>query len=160
MSSENTQNVSLSVEIRPFDRRCRYWAKIVRPGQALPRPSEVKGANDIPGGYLRLGDEELFPGEILFEGEAMHHRKQRGWTYSLTWCDHSTGEKRTLDNPDAKTKADLKSAGLPAELLRGAGGPAACVRVAHALRLGLYRPETFLAEQAQDAAPSQQTQAV
>lgn len=33
--------------------------------------------------------------------------------------------------------AHLKTAGLPAELLTGSGDVAACVRIAHGLRLGM-----------------------
>jgi hypothetical protein len=44
----------------------------------------VLGANDIPVPYANLGDEELMPRDVLFEGEANHHRRtDRGWTYFI-----------------------------------------------------------------------------
>jgi len=57
---------SHSIEIKPLDNRCRYWAKIVRASNELPAPSLITGANDIGGPYLQLGEEELLPGDALF----------------------------------------------------------------------------------------------
>ena len=127
---------SASVKIAPADRRCRYWAKIVRADATLPKPSETEGANDIVGAYLKNGEDELFPGDLLFEGEENHHRNNRGWSYWITYCD-SEGIARRIKNPGADEKAAMKAAGLPAELLAGSGGVAAAVRFAHGVRLGL-----------------------
>ena len=49
---------SASVKIAPADRRCRYWAKIVRADATLPKPSETEGANDIVGAYLKNGEPD------------------------------------------------------------------------------------------------------
>jgi len=126
---------SASVRVGPRDSRCRYWAKIVRAGQPLPTPASVGGAASIPGAYLRNGEEELFPGDVLIEGEEMHHRKARGWTYRTA---HVTAAGELVyTTPSAEIKAAMKAAGLPAELLPGSGDLAACVRIAHGLRLGL-----------------------
>lgn len=127
---------SVSVSIGPVDSRCRYWAKIVRKGELLPMPSNTHGANDIPGPYVRNGEDELLPGDTLIQGEARHHRKQRGWNYAVTYCTEA-GEKLHIVNPGADVKAALKGAGVRAELLPGSGGIAACVRVRKALQLGM-----------------------
>lgn len=104
---------SVSVRIAHRDDRCRYWAKVIRAGQALPLPSATNGANDLAGVESRKGEEELLPGDVLIEGEEAHTKAPTG------------------------IKAHLKTAGLPAELLTGSGDVAACVRIAHGLRLGM-----------------------
>jgi len=127
--------LSASVVIGPRDNRCRYWAKIVRNGISLPVPSNVTAASDVPGAYSRNGDEEIFVGDLLIDGEEKHHRHARGWDYHLVFID-SGGILRWVC-PTSEDKADVKSQGLDATLLSGAGGIAACVRLAHALRAGL-----------------------
>lgn len=127
--------ISASIKIGPQDSRCRYWAKIIRAGQALPLPSAVSGASDVPGGYLRNGEEEIFPGDFFVQGEEMHHRRNRGWTYCIGWCD-ADGNYKSV-RPSAERKASLKAQGLAPELLSGSGDIAACIRIAHGLRAGL-----------------------
>lgn len=126
---------SASVTIQPCDTRCRYWAKIIRKGTSIPKPVAVEGAADVPGHYLRQGDDELYIGDVLIEGEENHHRKLRGWTYDVTFVDKD-GELRTV-HPCAEIKSALKAGGLPPELLAGSGDVAACVRIAHAVALGI-----------------------
>lgn len=132
---------SISIQLKPLDKRCRYWAKIIRAGQPLPAPSEVVGAADLPQSFVpvRQGgpavDEEMFPGDFLIQGEERKHNAARGWQYWITWMDPD-GHRRTVE-PDSSTKAALKAQGLEPRLLAGAGGIAACVRVAHGLRAGL-----------------------
>lgn len=128
---------SASVRVVPGDSRCRYWAKIVRAANPLPLPKDVDGANDIAAPYAKKGDEELFPGDMLIEGEENHHRNNRGWSYWVTYCDNDATGTRRIKNPGADEKAAMKAAGLPAELLAGSGGVAAAVRFAHGVRLGL-----------------------
>ena len=131
-----TQSVSHTPE--PQDSRCRYWAKVITPEQELPFPSDVHGANDIPGPCLRKGEEiELFEGDFFLDGEENNHRNQRGWTY---YCgDVQDGDLGLSDSrykhPDVK--AFLRERGEK-ELLRGSGDVAAIVRYIHAVRLG-YR---------------------
>ena len=127
---------SVSVTIAPRDSRCRYWAKVVRAGAALPLPSAVGSASDIPGAYARRGEEELFAGDILIEGEENHPRKARGWTYWVKFMG-ADGTLQMVRDPGADEKVAMKAAGLPAELLPGSGQVAACVRLAHAVRLGI-----------------------
>lgn len=125
--------MSVSIQIKPADSRCRFWAKLLRAGVALPLPSAVECAANVPGGFARIGDEEIFAGDFLIEGEQAHHRKMRGWDYCVTWVDSSGAARRLF--PDSATKAAIKSAGIPAEYLAGAGQLAACIRVAHAIRI-------------------------
>ena len=128
---------SHSVEILPCDARCRYWAKIVRAGMPLPSPSLVSGANDIPSAYLQRGDDELLPGDVLFEGEANHHRSNRGWSYWVTYVTEA-GDLVKVEHKDFGTiKSLLKQQGMEPEFLKGAGDIAAMVRIAHGLRMGL-----------------------
>jgi hypothetical protein len=127
---------SVSVTIAPQDSRCRYWAKIIRCDEKLPDPKSVDGASTITGNYLRQGDEELLAGDMLFEGEANHHRRDRGWSYHVQFLDSNTGELVRI-RPDSTIKAALKAAGLHPLLLLGSGDLAACVRIAHAARLGI-----------------------
>ena len=82
------------------------------------------------------GDEELLPGDFLFEGEANHHRRDRGWTYWLHAVSPA-GEYVTYRSGISAQKAELKRQGLAARLLTGSGDVAAMVRIAHGLRAGL-----------------------
>lgn len=127
---------SHSVTVKPLDPRCRYWAKVLRAGDPLPLPSNVEGANDIPGRYLQLGEEELLPGDVLLEGEANHHRNARGWTYWVTFV-RPNGALVHLTSGFSVQKKAFKAQGMPPELLTGSGDIAAMVRIAHAVRLGL-----------------------
>lgn len=128
---------SASVKLRPQDHRCKYWAKVFRAHSPLPMPLNVIGAADLAVPYSRQGEEEIFVNDILIEGEANHHRKLRGWTYRITFINPIDGEKACF-SPSAEIKQELKSKGLPAELLAGSGDLAACVRIAHAVRSGLF----------------------
>lgn len=134
-----SNTISIGVEIRPYDPRCRYWAKIVQRGTPLPAPNNVNSAGDIPGEYLRKGDEELAPGDFLFEGEENHHRKARGWSYWVSFIDPESKKKRCV-RPKAGHKESFREQGMDVSLLRGSGGIAACVRIAHAVRLEMNVP--------------------
>jgi hypothetical protein len=124
---------SHSINVGPCDARCRYWAKLVRNGEVLPVPASVQGANDLPASYLQRGDEELLAGDLLFEGEANHHRRtDRGWTY---WVTTVTGEGALLRFKGGF--AAQKAQGMVPDLLKGAGDVAAMVRIGHGLRAGL-----------------------
>lgn len=128
---------SYTVKISPCDSRCRYWAKIIRNGQPLPMPVDVTGANDIPGPYLPLGEDELLPGDILFEGESNHHRRRdRGWVYWVRIV-LDNGDLLFLESGFSAQKAQMKRQGMAPELLKGSGDVAAMVRIAHGVRNGL-----------------------
>lgn len=139
MEVENAPNGSVSVSVGPQDRRCRYWAKVVRAEQDLPLPSEVSGAGNIESPYLQRGDEELLPGDVLFEGEANHHSKDRGWSYLVQFVD-SAGACVMYRSGFSAQKAAAKAQGMATALLAGSGDVAGAVRVAHALRAGLNLP--------------------
>lgn len=132
---------SVSVKNRPRDRRCQYWSKVVRAAAGLPLPSEIHGAIDIDGPFLRPGEEKLFPGDVLFEGEANHHRHERGWTYLVSFVDLD-GNLLRYRSGFGVQKAAAKAQGLARELLAGSGHVAGAVRVAHALRAGMDLPVT------------------
>lgn len=137
--------VSVTVTPKPIDSRCKYWAKIVRADE-LPTPSEVSGAGDLPGEYLRVGEEvELFTGDYLVEGEANHHRRQRGWEYWVSTCVVVDGVPQCirLEEFDGKgVKSALREAG-ERDLLRGAGKHAAVVRAIWAVSLGVLTLEAL-----------------
>lgn len=128
---------SHSVEIKPFDSRCKYWAKISRAGSDLPAPCLIQGANDIPSPYLFRGEEELMPGDALFEGEANHHRRNdRGWSYWLAVVTEE-GKLVRFTSGFSPQKAQMKAQGLLPALLAGSGDVAAMVRIVYGVRSGL-----------------------
>lgn len=121
---EPVQSVTYIPE--PHDSRCRYWAKVLTCEDALPAPADVKGANDIPGEYLRQGEEiELFEGDCILEGEANHHSKPRGWTYSVGVVVNGQLCWPPFKNPGVK---DFLRAKGDKGGLEGAGDVAAMVR--------------------------------
>lgn len=125
---------SVNFEIVPIDSLCRYWAKILEAETAIPLPVDVRGASDIPTGFLPKGDVELFEGDAVIEGEEVDCRKQRGWIYTLTVC---RGGKLIKLDLTAKAKAVLRGAQADKDILRGAGQVAAAIRSLHAHRMGL-----------------------
>ncbi len=155
---------NFSVSIYPVDGRCRYWAKIVRANQSLPMPETVQGAADISGNFLRRGEEEIMTGDVLFEGEAMHHRKARGWLYTVSAVTPA-GALLVRNGDWREFKSEMKTeGGFDPMLLRGSGDLAACVRFAHIARLGglqnlRARTEAAAAEAAIDAVMAQQQKA-
>jgi len=100
---QSNQTPSASIKIKPQDDRCKYWCKIIRYGVALPMPSECTSANQVPGVYHRRGDEELFPGDVVIEGEENHHRHNRGWSYSIGTIDKDGEKKGRLYCRDRET---------------------------------------------------------
>lgn len=136
--SDNAKSVSFS--IAPYNSRCRYWAKVVRSDKPLPTPSCVHGANEIPAPYSAHGEDELFVGDLVFEGEANHHRRtDRGWSYWVHFVNAS-GNLVSYRAGFSEQKASAKKQGLAPALLAGSGDVAGAVRVAHALRLGMSLP--------------------
>ena len=112
-------------------------ARLVSNSGALPMPACVQGASDIPSFYLQCGEEELLPGDVLFEGEANHHRRNdRGWSYWLTYVTEE-GELLQYRSGFGQAKAQMKAQGMAPELLKGSGDVAGMVRLGHGLRAGL-----------------------
>jgi hypothetical protein len=125
---------SISVDIKPTDSRCHYWAKVLRAGTALPLPEAVTSGHALPGAFYRRGNEELAPGDAVIHGQQAHHRKLLGYVYRMDYCD---AQGRHLQiRPRAAAKTALKASGMPIEHLRGAGDLAALVRVLIGLRMG------------------------
>lgn len=137
---------SRSVVCNPRNEKCRYWAKVIRAGQPIPLPEEVTGANDVPGPYIRKGDDvEIFEGDFLLEGEENHHTKKRGWTYDLRYLTISTeGKLRVLGSSwtNSDVKQSCRLAGRK-DLLGGSGDVAAMIREIHARRDGLVSHPTL-----------------
>lgn len=135
MESNAIVIVSKSINLKPCDSRCKYWAKIIRAAVALPLPSAIIGASDVPGAYVR-GDEEIFPRDVVLQGEENHHIKARGWSYWVSWVD-AEGVYHSHRSGYSAQKTELKAQGLRAELLTGAGDVAGAIRVAHGMRAGM-----------------------
>jgi hypothetical protein len=131
--------ISASYVCKPQDHRCRYWAKVIRAEANVPMPEHVVGANDVPGNYLRTGDDvELFVGDFLLEGEAVSHKSQRGWTYELRAVARRMSDDKLMVctlNFGSDTKDKIRAAG-DKELLKGSGDVAAMIREICARRLG------------------------
>ena len=129
---------SHTVQIGPADNRCRYWAKVVRAGVPLSAPAQCNSAYDIPGSFLKRGEEELLPGDVMFEGEANHHRRtDRGWTYNISVVDLDGNLFHARSGEFGELRKRMKAAGMTPELLMGSGDIAAMVRVSRAVRDGL-----------------------
>ena len=137
--SKIQSSTSVSVRVVPSDYRCKYWAKLFRASAPLPMPSNVMSASSLPGPYLLRGDEELFPGDVMFEGEEIHPYKKRGWGYWLRYVTPN-GNLLVYRSGFSEQKMAAKAQGLEASLLAGSGDIAGAVRVAHALRAGMALP--------------------
>jgi len=104
----------------------------------------VTGGNDLPGNYLPSGDEELLPGDALFEGV----KGRYGWDYRVTvgMPDGNPLIVSSARDNLSKFKASLKAAGMPVYLLQGSGDLAALVRIVSGYRLGLPLPASAATE--------------
>ena len=103
-------------------------------------PANVHGANGIPVPFSTRGEDELFVGDLVFEGESNHHRRtDRGWSYWVHFVNGS-GNLVSYRAGFSEQKASAKQQGLAPALLAGSGDVAGAVRVAHALRLGMILP--------------------
>lgn len=130
-------SASVSFEIRPYNCGHKHLAKLIRAGKNIPMPDDVNWSHDIPFPFLLPGEEELFPGDILFEGQQNHRRKQRGGSYWVHGVD-DCGNLWSRSEDWSAFKAELKAAAgtFVPELLKGSGELAACVRFAHVQRYG------------------------
>lgn len=126
---------SQNISIRPVDKRCHFWAFVLRNGQPLPVPAVVDSYHTMPGVRSPLGDDEIFAGDVVFMAEAVHHTKQRGWIFWAYFLN-ANGDLCRIANPKKDVKAVAKAANMP-DILAGAGNHAALVRVAHLVRAGL-----------------------
>ncbi len=123
---------TLSHIASPSDSRCN-WLQLVADEAAVlaADPSKIDGAATLPGTKQRRGaDSELPAWTILFDIEANHHWKNRGWTHVLgIVAPKGEGLALYWMKPTAATKAAIKAAGA-AHLIGGSGPNAAMVRAA------------------------------
>jgi hypothetical protein len=147
--------VSVGYVPRKLDSRCRAWCQVLSAAAVNSlRVSAVSGAESLGGKYERFGHEtEVFVGDFVFEGEANHHTKPRGWSYSLGIVVASTDgtEAEIVWVAEAEAAAlkphlrALAKAGLfPAEDLKGSGEVASLVRYAQAVLAGHVVPNQYV----------------
>lgn len=149
---ESNQIESAEFKATGSDHRCKYWCKVIRDGQMLPLPHVINGANDVPGPYLRRGDDiEIFEGDYILEGEEVHHTKNRGWTYTLSRLVKAKPASVDADGKEIEAKPArigwlefgkpvkdaVRAAGMKS-LLGGSGDVAAMIRAIHARREGIW----------------------
>lgn len=128
MSAETTY----SHVAKPADRRCRWWQRICDQGD-LERVElgAVDGANALPGRYLKDGsDVELPIWSVVFDGEARHHAKPRGWRFLVGFVvpGDDGGLRLVWREPKVQDKARAKADNQA--LAAGTGPHAALVRAA------------------------------
>ncbi len=118
----------------PCDNRCTWIQRIADPVVIVTiDPANVSGARDLPGaGQRKKADSELAAWTVVFDVEAIHHTKQRGWRHTVGIVA-PTGEDGDLGlqffSVGAAHKARIKAAGR-SDLMGGSGPNAAMVRVA------------------------------
>jgi hypothetical protein len=130
---------------RPQDSRCQWWQRIATRDDVLALDlASVDGARSLPGTYCRSGqDHELPVGSVVFDGEANHHRKQRGWTFTVGIVLPGGGGGIDLYwlAPTAERKAAIKAAPDGAAYMAGSGPHAAMVRMAQWILAGTTSAE-------------------
>jgi hypothetical protein len=115
---------TVSYTAKPHDSRCAWWCV------QLPADLELNDQR-IPAPYLRQGaDLELKSGDMLIDSEAMHHRKNRGYTVVLIVC---VDNEIKYIHPMTQRKAFIKTHGGQ-DLMHESGDVAGCVRMAVWLR--------------------------
>lgn len=144
MPTPDEVTTSVDYIARPIDSRCRYWCKVVPAGTTIPLPGDADGAASIPGAYVK-GEVTVFDGDAIFEGEANHHKKQRGWSFNVGVVE--SGKIRWLKASEAKNRL-RKIGAATRDLLAGSGDHAAGLRALHAYRAGAYVCESAVAEPA------------
>lgn len=147
--------VSVGYTPKKADSRCRAWCQILsRAAVSNLRVAVVSGADSLGGCYETFGREiEVLAGDFIFEGEANHHTKNRGWSYSLgivVASDLPEGDAEIVWVTVAEAIAAkehlrerAKHGAFPAEALKGAGEVAALVRYAQAVLAGHIIPSQY-----------------
>ena len=140
--------------VKAQDNRCMHWQRILTdvPTILLADLAQVGDASTLPGAYARKGsDHELPAWSVVFDGEAVHHVKNRGWVHTL-------GVTYPLSNGQIgivwvrctpEHKAAIKASG--AGLMAGSGPNAAMLRVAQYVLGGIGDQERIDRLHAMDA---------
>ena len=106
-------------------------------------PKKIASANDLPGDYVRKGtDLEIPDWTFIFDGEANHATKQRGWTWQLGVAIPGVTEPYIvwIVSDVAKQKAKIKAEGAT-HLIFGSGDNANLARMARWIAEGPDLPE-------------------
>ena len=119
---------------KPCDTRCRWWQKTLTADEVIALdPASIDDANSIPGQYHRKGADMALPEwAVIFDGEAIHHKKNHGWRWVFGVVVRDAEGKlgvAWVTSSVAKQKAAVKAAGA-AHLLGGSGDVANIVRCA------------------------------
>lgn len=148
--------VSVGYTPKKADSRCRAWCQILSSAAVSSlRVAVVSGADSLGGRYETFAREiEVFAGDFIFGGEANHHTKNRGWSYSLgivVASDRPDGDAEIVwvtatEALDSKEhlRALAKRGDFPADDLKGAGEVAALVRYAQAVLAGHIIPSQYV----------------
>lgn len=128
---------------KPVDPRCPWWQRAGTENEVLMKTVDtVSEAGSLPGKFLRPGaDLELSAWSCIFDGEAMHATKHRGWRH-VVGIVAPTGDDGTLVITWIQANMAMKQAIKAARyshLLGGSGPNAALLRVA---RYVLEAPDT------------------
>lgn len=134
MNADTTPIETLSHIAKPVDSRCRWWQKTLTADQAVALdPAAIDDAGSIPGAYHRKNaDMELPEWAVIFDGEANHHAKPRGWRWVVGFVVRDEAGALVVTwvtSAVAGQKAVVKASGA-AHLLGGSGDVANIVRCA------------------------------
>lgn len=120
----------------PSDHRCRWWQKALPIDTMLAtNPADIEGGNDVPGTYMKKNaDHELAAWTAVLDSEAKHHKKDRGFSYTLGIIHPNPNVEGELTITwigarVAPQKAAIKAAGA-SHLMGGSGDAAHLVRMA------------------------------
>ena len=135
-----------TVDLRKINYRHKGFALVVPFGHALPLPRDVRRATD-----LRLtpvdtrkgsgaDQTRLYAGDFALRAEAKHHRRPRGMSWWLYYCDESGHVHEVRPSREIKMRIGraINSGEIAADsaIMKGSGDPAACARITFAIRAG------------------------
>lgn len=140
---------------KPQDHRCRWWSKIFDADKAARlNPRDVTTADTLPGSYERKNaDHELAHWTFVCDGEALHHRHDRGWRHrvgvvyprEVTLAGFTNLRGKVVEDaigilwitPTQEVKTAIKAAGADTATILGGSGPnAGMARIAAYIAAG------------------------
>lgn len=134
------------VDLRKIDHRCKGFALVVPYAHPLPLPRDVRRATDLRlmPADTRSGSgadqTRLYAGDFALRAEANHHRRPRGTSWWLYYCDESGHVHEVRPSREIKMRIGraIKSGEIAADsaIMEGSGDLAACVRIIFAIRAG------------------------